>query len=458
MKNSNKYTYTALPFVCLFVLIFIMINIPGCKTGKTNNTGNTISGENTESSATEKITVHSSESSATEEVTTEPTESSTTEEVTTEPTESSTTVDNSNDPDSYVTYESNLPVLYINTENNADITSKTEYINATMKLQGNTLFSDISTLYDGNIEIKGRGNSSWRNFKKKPYKIKLNESANLLGMGSNRHWVLIANYIDESLMRNALAYRMAGNLGLTSMDSTWVDIVLNGKYIGNYVLCEQIRISEERVDIFDWEKYGEKVASMVYLKAGLSDTSLELLTEKLTTDLSWITDGKFTFDGTEYIVSEYYNQDIDIKSGYLIELSAEYDEITRFKTSENAPILIQEPTYLKTNKTMYKHVKGLIQAFEDAIYSEDGYTDYNGKRVHYSELCNMDSLVNYWLVAETFYPADVIWKSRYMYIGGDGKITFGPVWDYDYSSGGANPWMTIKYDEWRSSCTDTNNY
>jgi len=74
MKNSNKYTYTALPFVCLFVLIFIMINIPGCKTGKTNNTGNTISGENTESSATEKITVHSSESSATEEVTTEPTE------------------------------------------------------------------------------------------------------------------------------------------------------------------------------------------------------------------------------------------------------------------------------------------------------------------------------------------------------------------------------------------------
>ena len=360
---------------------------------------------------------------------------------------------------SLTTYVSKLPVMYINTENEAPIVTKEEYINAEMKLQGNALFNESEWLYNGAIEIKGRGNSTWKRFDKKPYKIKLDNKSDLLDMGENKHWVLLANYIDESLMRNSLAFDFASKLNLISMQSTWVDVVLNGKYIGNYLLCEQIRVSDERVDVKDWEGMAEDAAKAIYKADGLTKEQRDALEEQLKTNLKWITSGKIVFEEKEYVIKDYYQYDsADINTGYLIELSAEYDEISKFMTKRGAPIMIKEPEYLNTNSEMFAYVKGLINAFEDAIYSEDGYTNYQGKRVHYSELCNMDSLVDYWLVIETFYCPDAIWKSRYMYIGEDGLITFGPVWDFDFSSGANNPWIYIVYNNWRSTTTDNNNF
>ena len=133
----------------------------------------------------------------------------------------------------YPTEDNKLPVVYINTENGVKITSKEDYVNATMTIQGNDTYSDSSILYDGEIEIRGRGNSTW-NMPKKPYKIKLDKKANLFNMGKHKHWVLLANYSDESLMRNTLSYNLSGAMGMPQMETVWVDVVLNGKYVGNY--------------------------------------------------------------------------------------------------------------------------------------------------------------------------------------------------------------------------------
>lgn len=355
-------------------------------------------------------------------------------------------------------YVSRLPVMYIDTENGASIVSREEYINAYMTLQSNGLYGGDAFLYDGAIEIKGRGNSTWKRFDKKPYKIKLDTKTDLFGMGENKHWVLLANYIDESLMRNALGLKFAELLGLTSMQSTWVDVVLNGKYVGNYLLCEQIRISEDRVDIKNWEDIAEDIAKAIYKAAGFTKEQRDSLEDYLKENLLWVTTGKVKFEGKEYIIKDYYEYDADITEGYLIELSAEYDEISKFKTGIGASVMFKSPEYANTNSAMFSYVKELVQAFEDAIYAEDGYTTYKGERVHYTDLCNVDSLVDYWLVIETFYCPDAIWKSRYMYIGEDGKLTFGPVWDFDFSSGGKNPWIYIVYNDWRSKVNVENNY
>ncbi|MBR6255277.1 MAG: CotH kinase family protein, partial [Clostridiales bacterium] len=161
------------------------------------------------------------------------------------------------DPSDPITdYESNLPVIYINTENGQGITNKTTYIPATMEIRNS---EDPTKDYSGTIQIKDRGNSSWI-WPKKPYKIKLDSKADLLGMGSNKHWVLLANYLDESLLRNTMAFRLAEQMGVPAMQTTWVDVILNGEYAGNYQLCEQIRVGKERVDIFDWEDEAKEVA------------------------------------------------------------------------------------------------------------------------------------------------------------------------------------------------------
>ena len=61
--------------------------------------------------------------------------------------------------------------------------------------------------------IRGRGNSTWQD-SKHPFKFKLDEKADLLGMGRGKHWVLLANSYDETLLRNRLTSYLSRRLGL----------------------------------------------------------------------------------------------------------------------------------------------------------------------------------------------------------------------------------------------------
>lgn len=290
-------------------------------------------------------------------------------------------------------YFSKLPVVYINTENGAPIVSKEEYLNAQMKIQGS---ADNSTgLYDGVIEIRGRGNSTWRDSPKKPYKIKLDKKTSLFGMGKNKHWVLLANSLDRSLMRNTIATNLAQSLDVMAMDTVFVDVILNGEYVGNYQLCEQIRVDETRVDIADWE--GEAADE---------------------TDLSGITQAN----------------GYDTTGGYLMEINFQYDEISKFTTQKGVKITFKNPEYANTNQEMMDYVRGYVQDYENAVNAADYI---NSKGQHYSDLFDFDDLVNYWLVCEFMNNIDAgRYSSTYFYkdVGGD-LFHMGPIWDFDYSSG-----------------------
>ena len=97
--------------------------------------------------------------------------------------------------------------------------------------------------------IRGRGQGSW-GMDKNPYKIKLEEKADLFGMGKSKTWVLLANYFDDSLMRNWLVQWLGEQVGLEyTPQGVFVEVVMNGDYLGNYYLCEQVEVSKHRVAI-----------------------------------------------------------------------------------------------------------------------------------------------------------------------------------------------------------------
>ena len=101
--------------------------------------------------------------------------------------------------------------------------------------------------------IRGRGNSTWR-APKKPYKIKLDDRANLFGMGANRHWVLIANYYDTSLTVDRMIGWLGDQMGFDfTPRGVPVDLFMNGQYYGSYLLMEEVRVGENRVDIDEVE-------------------------------------------------------------------------------------------------------------------------------------------------------------------------------------------------------------
>src|SRR5690606_15429476 len=126
-----------------------------------------------------------------------------------------------------------LPELSISTDGGAPVVSKDDYINATFSLSGENL---VTT--EGNLEIRGRGNSTW-SWPKKPYKLKLEDSEPLLGMPKSKHWVLLANYADKTLMRNDIAFMFGKSIGMEyTPRAKYAEVTMNDAYQGVYQLVE----------------------------------------------------------------------------------------------------------------------------------------------------------------------------------------------------------------------------
>ncbi|MBQ9610482.1 MAG: InlB B-repeat-containing protein [Lachnospiraceae bacterium] len=351
---------------------------------------------------------------------------------------------------------SKLPVVYIDTVNNETITSRDEYIKAVMYVQGNTSFD---SQYNGGIDIKARGNSTYY-LPKKPYKLKLDTSTDMFGFGKNKHWVLLANYRDEALVRNTIADDLSKELGLVGFDTTWVDVIMNDSYIGNYQFCEQIRINENRVNIFNWEEEAESIAKELYKVEkhnGMSKDDRDAIENIMQNDYSWITDDRIVYSDTEYNVSDYYKFNTNITGGYLFELN-EYlsvidgeREHSEFDTSNGMRVVIDKPEMAISNANMMFFIKEYWDDFEKAYNSQDGY--YNNK--HYSQYADFDSMVSYWLLNEIVGNTDANARSRLCYMDVDDVIYFGPVWDYDFGFG--IPTDSMPDTKWKFSHSDNPN-
>lgn len=143
-----------------------------------------------------------------------------------------------------------LPIVYIHTENNVEITSKDEYVNAHIRI-----VEDINTrsgeTFESDVTIKGRGNSTW-SLPKKPYALKFDKKTSLLGEPKDKSWVLLANYTDKTNLRNEVSFLMGRMSKLEWTPRThFVELFINEVYCGTYQLCEKIKIAESRVNVTD---------------------------------------------------------------------------------------------------------------------------------------------------------------------------------------------------------------
>ena len=99
------------------------------------------------------------------------------------------------------------------------------------------------------MDIRGRGNATW-GYPKKPFQIRTENTINLLGMEYSSKYVLVANYRDATSMRNQLALEMGHMLGVDyTSDCRQVDLFMNGKYLGLYMIAEKVEAGAGRVEI-----------------------------------------------------------------------------------------------------------------------------------------------------------------------------------------------------------------
>ena len=136
----------------------------------------------------------------------------------------------------------------ITTDGGAAINSKdkADYRACTIKIESDTAVWN----YEGRGRIRGRGNSTWEWYPKKPYRLKFDEKAEILGLAADKDWVLLANYRDPTHLMNTFVFEMGAGLGVPYPNHTrYVELTVNGDYKGLYQLTEQVEQGKNRVNI-----------------------------------------------------------------------------------------------------------------------------------------------------------------------------------------------------------------
>ena len=274
-----------------------------------------------------------------------------------------------------------LPTITINTTNAQAITSKDVYVTGTYKTAG----LDGATLHEGTLEIKGRGTSTWL-MPKKPYRLKLTNSTALMGMPGNKHWVLLANYIDKTLMRNDMAFKLSRLLEMEyTPRSVHVELYLNGSYQGVYQLTEHVRIGQDRVNIPELK---------------VTDTSGD-----------------------------------KISGGYLIEVDDTRGEDFCFDSTKTSMVfcLSNPETLLERGWEQHKqYIVNYINQTDEAIFGDK----FKDPDTGYTAYIDVDSAIHYYLISELFKNHDGnLRRSTFLFKKRNGKLFFGPIWDFDLAIG-----------------------
>ena len=268
----------------------------------------------------------------------------------------------------------NLPHVYITTENKQNITSKDYYINSTIWYVNE---SDNVIEYDS-VGIRGRGNSTW-SLPKKPYKIKFPVKQKLLGKGYARakKWTLLANAADKTLIRNAITSEMGEWLGLkNSPAAKFVDLTLNGQFQGNYQISDQVEVKGHRVDIAEQDY-------------PLTETS-------------------------------------DITGGYLLEVDGFWDG-NCFASSHGLPVRIHYPDDEEIVDVQNQYIRNYVNNFETVLFGADFADAEKG----YRQWVDSTSLVNWFIATEISANIDGYYSSYFYKDRQDSLLYFGPLWDYD---------------------------
>lgn len=265
------------------------------------------------------------------------------------------------------------PSIHINIENDAFVSNKTIYLNAVITMDGAGVYPSMDSTA---VQIKGRGNSSWRNeaFSKNPYRLKFAEKVKPFGLHGGKSWVLLANRQRGSMTSNAIGMYAAGIVGTDGANHIVpVDLYINDYYWGSYNLTEKVGFANNSIDLADESK------------------------------------------------------------ACLLELDTYYDEKYKFRTRYyNLPINVKEPDLSVAGSTVItlKNIQDRMNAFARAIYRKEDYAD----------LVDIESMARYLMVNELIINYELMHpKSTFIYhenvLEDTCKFKWGPVWDLDYGFG-----------------------
>ncbi|MBD5361928.1 MAG: hypothetical protein HDR81_03850 [Bacteroides sp.] len=270
----------------------------------------------------------------------------------------------------------NVATLYITTDDNTilDISDKTTKYPARIVVDGAGVYDDLESTP---ITFRGRGNSTL-NYRKKPYNIKFDSKTRICDFKKAKSYVLLANWIDGSFMRNYAAFSFGRIVGMPYINSCRpVDVYLNDNYKGTYTLTQKCGFNNGSVDL---PKEEEANSVMIELD---------------------------TCDPAAGITMEYGGFSPILRIPYQLK-------------DPDAPLDETEA------KEWWIEWAMDFEALESAVMAGSDFSDL----VDYDTLARYLMVYNLACNQELNHPKSVmLWKTK------GGKWQFGPCWDFDWAFG-----------------------
>lgn len=241
-----------------------------------------------------------------------------------------------------------------------------------------------------NVEIKGRGNTTWELYEKKGYQIEFAVPTSVLGMEKAKKWVLLANSSDDSMIRTQLVYGMAKKLDMEFVpDFAFVDLWIDGMYLGTYLLGEKVEIDGSRLD------------------------------------LQQLDGALFEHDEGYYKQEENWQYNVLLQRHFTLKDTVTGDEMLVKRTMETFDQAVTElAAFLFTTSSDKVTLNAL------------------------SSMIDVDSFAKYYLVNEYVLNCESFATSFYWYMdGAEDVIHLGPIWDFDTCMGNDSVDFTQSYGE-----------
>ena len=297
----------------------------------------------------------------------------------------------------YDKYDIVLPKLYVTMDRRKESIDLYEYTPITVSITN----TDVkNALVDAEARIKGRGNSTWWDFDKKPYKIKLTKKADLFDMGARKDWILLANAMDHSLMRNYITFVMANGFGdPNTSESQWIHLFINDEYLGIYLLCEQTESGPHRVDIED----------------------------------------TYTEDGDDVGFLIQYGGSADVYGSQAFRFDYVNNKRLRYQMTDHFAV-VEYPKGITCTQKQLDYISQYCNEVNVAIM-KNNWDDIVA-------LVDIDSFIDNFIISEIMLNNDMGWNFFFYKPAGE-KLFLGPHWDYDQAAG-ASAWGGETYKGWNA--------
>ena len=312
---------------------------------------------------------------------------------------------------------SGIPTIFINTDSGS-----LEYIHEDQSNRENTTFLFVDGY--GNLEffgygdMNGRGNWTWLQ-DKRPYNFRLSSGTNLplFGLREGRHWTLLANYLDNTLIRNQVALNLAREVNMLHTSHLLpVDLFINNEYQGVYDLVERRNIN-----------HAVNISDMGAATAAVNSASLSSFPHM----------GVHAPEAGTFRYFDIPHDPSDITGDFMLELQLRSRYLNRpsgFVTNLGTPVVLISPAY--ATRKQIEYISTFFQRLEDAVYSEMGYNSYGN---HFSYYLDVESFALMYILLEFTMEYDAGRTSFFVIkesnLVGSGKIYAAPPWDFDNTFG-----------------------